>query len=100
MSEVCGNFGGCGTLLVCSILKGFPVVPYTSCIYRGYYCVLPLVNTDRTELVMHESLLSAGRTAPGICVVLPAAWPTRCFGRTELRREDNKCCEGNVSKWA
>ncbi len=55
-----------------------------------YHCALPLVDTDRTEPVTRESLLSAGRAAPGICVVQPAAWPAKCFGRTELKRKTQK----------
>lgn len=53
-----------------------------------HYCIFPLVGTDRTEPAMHESLLSACKAVPGICVVQSAAWPTKCFGKTELKRED------------
>lgn len=87
VSEV---LAGCGMSCSWFAKGGYIEVFVLCCILCMYHCVLSLVNTDRTEPVTHESLQSAGRAGPGVCAVQPAAWPAKGFGRTELKRKDEK----------
>ena len=81
---VCG-ISGSRLWLSCSLYSLY--IEYSKKQQQDFCCIFPVVGTNRTEPAMHESLLSACKAVPGICVVQSAAWPTKCFGKTELKRE-------------
>lgn len=53
-----------------------------------HYCMFLCSSTDHIAAGTREFLRSACKSVPGVCVVQPAAWPAKCFGRTELKRKD------------